>query len=53
MGCKICKPKMVECLTCERNERPDELFCYDTGKCPVPSAMVRDGKIIGWETDYE
>lgn len=52
MGSKICKPKMMDCLTCPKNN-PNESFCFDKGKCSVPSAMVRDGKIIAWEENKE
>lgn len=50
MGCKICKPKTMDCLTCPKNDNPKEMFCFDKEDCTVPFAMVRDGKIIGWET---
>lgn len=51
MGCKICKPKMMDCLSCAKNMNLRESFCFDKEKCSVPFAMVRDGKIIGWEDD--
>ena len=47
---KICKPKMMDCLTCKRNTNLKESFCYVEEKCSVPRAMVKDGKeIIAWE----
>lgn len=49
MGCKICKPKMMDCLSCPKNDNPKEMYCFDKEDCSVPFAMVRDGKIIGWE----
>lgn len=51
MEYKICKPKMLDCLTCPRNDSPKELFCFDKEDCTVPLALVRDGKIIGWESE--
>lgn len=51
MGCKIVKPKMMDCLTCHKNTNPNESFCFDKEKCTVPFAMVRNGKIIGWADD--
>lgn len=48
MGCKICKPKMMDCLTCKKNTEPQESFCFDKGECSVPFAMVRNGEIIAW-----
>lgn len=48
MGCKICKPKMMDCLTCKKNTEPQESFCFDKGECSVPFAMVRNGELIGW-----
>ncbi len=51
MGCKICKPKELGCLTCIKNINPKEPFCFEKCECPVPYAMVRDGKIIGYETE--
>ena len=53
MGCKICKPKTLECLTCHKNTNVLESFCFEKGECSVPYAMVRDGKIIGYETESE
>jgi len=53
MGCKICKPKMMECLNCKKNTNPKEQFCFDKEECPVPFAMVRNGQIIGWENKDE
>ena len=53
MGCKICKPKMMECLSCSKNTDPKESYCFDREECFVPFAMVRDGEIIGWETREE
>lgn len=52
MGSKICKPKMMDCLTCPKNN-PKESFCFDKEECSVPFAMVRDGKIIAWEENKE
>lgn len=51
MGCKICKPKTLECLTCHKNINPKEPFCFDKEDCSTPYAMVRDGKIIGYESE--
>jgi hypothetical protein len=51
MGCKICKPKELGCLTCHKNINPKEPFCFEKEECSVPYAMVRDGKIIGYETE--
>lgn len=51
MGCKICKPKELGCLTCHKNIDPKEPFCFEKEECSVPYAMVRDGKIIGYETE--
>ena len=51
MGCKICKPKTLACLTCHKNINPKEPFCFDKEDCSTPYAMVRDGKIIGYETE--
>ena len=53
MGCKICKPKTLGCLTCHKNTNVIEPFCFEKGECSVPYAMVRDGKIIGYETESE
>lgn len=53
MGCKICKPKELGCLTCHKNVNPKEPFCFDKEDCSIPYAMVRDGKIIGYETESE
>lgn len=50
MGCKICKPKTLECLTCHKNINPKEPFCFEKEACSTPYAMVRDGKIIGYDT---
>lgn len=51
MGCKICKPKELGCLTCHKNINPKEPFCFEKEECSVPYAMVRGGKIIGYETE--
>ena len=49
MANKICKPKMMDCLSCKHNN-PKENFCYVEEKCSVPRAMVKDEKeIIAWE----
>lgn len=53
MGCKICKPKIMDCLTCPKNTNPKELFCFEKEDCSVPFAMVHNGKIIGYETKEE
>lgn len=51
MGCKICKPKELGCLTCHKNINPKEPFCFEKEACSIPYAMVRDGKIIGYEKE--
>lgn len=51
MGCKICKPKELGCLTCYKNIDPKEPFCFEKEACSIPYAMVRDGKIIGYEKE--
>lgn len=51
MGCKICKPKILDCLTCPENTDPKEIFCFSKKECSTPYAMVRNGKIIGYESE--
>ena len=53
MWCKICKPKTLKCLTCHKNINPKEPFCFEKEACSIPYAMVRDGVIIGYESESE
>lgn len=41
----------MDCLTCPKNTNPKELFCFEKEDCSVPFAMVRNGEIIGYETE--
>lgn len=42
----LCKPKMIECLTCKDNNNSSSSFCYNDTRCSVPYAVVKDEKVI-------
>lgn len=44
---KLCKPKMMDCLSCNKNNL-NESYCFDTSKCSVPRAIVNNGNILAW-----
>ena len=44
---KLCKPKMIDCLSCEKNNM-DGSYCFEEARCSVPRAIVKDDKILAW-----
>lgn len=51
MSGKLCKPKMMDCLSCPKN-KPNESYCVDPCSCTVPYAIVKDGKILAWADNF-
>lgn len=43
---KLCKPKMMDCLSCKK--KLDGSYCFEEARCSVPRAIVKDDKIIAW-----
>lgn len=44
---KLCKPKMMDYLSCNKSN-PNESYCFNTSKCSVPMAIVNNDKILAW-----
>ena len=45
---KLCKPKMMDCISCKHNNIKEGSLCFCKGECTVPYAIVKDGEILAW-----